>query len=330
MLKYPRRDIMKRKVLAILPISIGGRLTTSSIIDGLRQNDCIVTVFDELYDKNLQQVLQEDFDTIVGYDFSAIKTKTNNNLKTPTISYFSDNIREKTSGADWADYIKYLEDNSPENNNYIFYWDKELTKQETIKNIHYLPHFVNFDIYKDLKNEPKYDIMFAGRLDTDYRLNFFEQLIDIFPHKKFAWFAIEKHFQDALNRCQNPEKLKKSYQGFIDNETDMANAINNSKIVFNINAQGISSLNYRTFQTIACKRLLISDYREELNLFKGHLPFYKDINDLAIQIEYFLNNTEAYRSVTEQCFEICKQNHNSKKCTKIMLNTSKIHCSSDV
>ena len=32
-----------------------------------------------------------------------------------------------------------------------------------------------------------------------------------------------------------------------------------------MNSQGISSLNYRTFQTIACKRLLISDYREELS-----------------------------------------------------------------
>ena len=48
-----------KKILAILPISIGGRLTTSSIIDGFRQNDCEVKVFDELFDKNLNDYLND-------------------------------------------------------------------------------------------------------------------------------------------------------------------------------------------------------------------------------------------------------------------------------
>ena len=46
-----------KKILAILPISIGGRLTTSSIIDGFRQNDCEVVVFDELFDENFQEII---------------------------------------------------------------------------------------------------------------------------------------------------------------------------------------------------------------------------------------------------------------------------------
>ena len=64
-----------KKILAILPVSIGGRLTTSSIIDGFRQNGCKVTVFDELFDKNLKKVLKGDYDFIAGYDFSALKIK---------------------------------------------------------------------------------------------------------------------------------------------------------------------------------------------------------------------------------------------------------------
>ena len=56
---------MKKKVLAILPISIGGRLTTSSIIDGYRQNNCEVIVYDELFNKNLTKILKrEKFDQI--------------------------------------------------------------------------------------------------------------------------------------------------------------------------------------------------------------------------------------------------------------------------
>ena len=50
----------KKKVLAILPISIGGRLTMSSIIDGYRQNNCNVTVYDELFDNNLSEVLEKN------------------------------------------------------------------------------------------------------------------------------------------------------------------------------------------------------------------------------------------------------------------------------
>ena len=64
-----------KKILAILPISIGGRLTTSSIIDGFRQNGCEVKVFDELFDKNLNDYLNDDYNFITGYDFSGLKIK---------------------------------------------------------------------------------------------------------------------------------------------------------------------------------------------------------------------------------------------------------------
>ena len=159
----------KRKILAILPESIGGRLTTTSMIDGFRQNNCDVTVFDELFDNNLQELLKYSYDFIAGYDYSGLKIKIDNNLSIPSINYFSDDLRSKTSGPHWEKYLQYLENND----NYTFYWDKVLTSYETFPNINYLPHFVNFDVYKDYGNKTEYDIMFAGRLDTDYRLSFF-------------------------------------------------------------------------------------------------------------------------------------------------------------
>ena len=70
---------MSKKILAILPISIGGRLTTNSIIDGYRQNNCDVTVYDELFNKNIDEVLKESFNQIVGYDFSPLKIKVDKN-----------------------------------------------------------------------------------------------------------------------------------------------------------------------------------------------------------------------------------------------------------
>ena len=163
--------------------------------------------------------------------------------------------------------------------------------------------------------------MFAGRLDTDYRLSFFEELLLKLPELKIAWYAIEKHHQDALKRAKFPEFIDLAYQGFIDNEEDMARAINNTKIVFNMNSQGITSLNYRTFQTVACKRLLISDFREELALFEGNMPYYEDFSDLIFKIESYLTDKEAYKKVTEECYRIAKQNHNSKDCARYILKT---------
>ena len=287
----------------------------SSIIDGFEQNDCKVTVFDELFDKNLKQLLRRKFDYICGYDYSGLKIKVDNNLEIPSINYFSDDLRSNTSGPDWEKYLPYLE----EDDNYTFYWDKVLTSYENFKNITYLPHFVNFDVYKDLGTEPEYDVMFAGRLDTDYRLGFFEELVDKLPRLNIAWFAIDRHYRDARERAQYPELIDLCYRGFIDNEKDMAKAINNSKIVFNMHSQGISSLNYRTFQAAACKRLMISDYREELALFDGHMPFYEDFSDLIFKIESYLDDKEAYRLVTEECWKIAKQSHNSRDCTRYML-----------
>ena len=75
----------KNKILAILPVSIGGRLTTSSIIDGYIQNGCDVKVYDELFDKNIDEIVSEKFDHIVGYDFSPLKIKVDKSLDIPCI-----------------------------------------------------------------------------------------------------------------------------------------------------------------------------------------------------------------------------------------------------
>ena len=309
----------KKNILAILPESIGGRLTTSSLISGFEQNGCNVTVYDELFDNNFEDVLKGTYDYIAGYDFSGLKIKVDNKLDIPSINYFSDDIRSNTSGKYWEEYLPYLEDDD----NFTFYWDKQLTECESFKNLHYLPHFVNMDVYRDSGVEPEYDVMFAGRLDTDFRLSFFEELVMRMPHLKIAWYAINRHYQDARKRARYPEVIDLCYMGFIDNEPDMARAINKSKIVFNMHSQGLSSLNYRTFQTAACSRLMISDYREELSLFDGYMPFYEDMSDLIFKIENYLEDKDAYSTITKACENIVRQNHNSKDSVDYILDIVK-------
>lgn len=309
----------ENKILGILPASIGGRLTISSIFDGFKQNGYTVDIFDELSTENFNQYIKSNYKYIVGYGFSPVILKQKYDLHLTSINYFSDVIESKTSGAGelWEKYLYNL--NEP--NNYNFYWDRELSILSNINNLYYMPHFVNTEIYKDLKLEKKDDIMFAGRLDTDLRLNTFIDLMHTFPELNFSWYAIQKHYDDALKRTEYKDLIKKAYKGFIDNECDMAKALNQAKIVFNINAQGISSLNYRTFQAAACKTLVISDYRTECGqLFQGKMPYYADFEDLVSKIKYFLQNQNAYNTAVNGCYDIVKIRHNSKICVKMMLN----------
>lgn len=302
-------------ILGILPISIGGRLTTSSILDGFRQLGHTVIVYDELKD---DYSLNDSYDLIVGYDFSPVKLKRDYNLSMKCVAYFSDEIRNRTSGPHWKELLEDLERDDV----YTFYWDRELVKQENFKNSFYLPHFVNTEIYKNKDIPIESDVMFAGRLDTDYRLNMIVDLVENLG-VSFKWYAIERHYQDALKRVKNKQTIEKIYSGFIDNEQDMAKAINKTKIVINMNSQGVSSLNYRTMQTLACKRLLISDERKELDLFDNKIPIYKNSEDLKEKILFYLHNKQEYNRVTECCEKICREKYSSIEGVKYILEKIK-------
>jgi len=304
---------MDKKILAIMPISIGGRLTTSSIIDGFKLNDYCVDVFDELEETKFD--LDGNYKYIVGYGFSPIVFSKENNFNLPIIAYFSDVIQSKAAGEGWDKYQNELN----QSNIHVFYWDRQLAREG---NWNYQPHFVNCNIYKNI-TEPTNDIMFMGRFDTEIRLKTFIQLNKKLPNLRFKWYAIEKHFIDALSRCSDDfdkKIIQKAYSGFIDTEIKMANAINDSKIVYNINAQGKTSLNYRTFQVMACERLLISDKREELDLFNNILPVYDDISSLCELIKFYISNKNEYNKITKLSREIILKNHDSIKCIKNMLN----------
>ncbi len=324
-------DLLKNRlnILAILPHSIGGRLTTSSIIDGFCQNNCNVIIFDELKQdlKYFEKILSaKNFDFIVGYGFSPINLVNKFNLDCKVIAYFSDEIDKPTAGMGFEHYKELLN----KDNVYNFYWDKELClkMQNEITNLFYMPHFVNTNIYKPLNIKPQYDVMFAGRLDSDYRLNFWMELIKSMPDVKFCWHAIEKHYNDAISRLAKDDAalLSKTYHGFIDNEKDMSNAINNSKIVINMQSQGVSSLNYRTFQVMACSKLLLNDFRTEIKLLfdNSGLVVYNDMEDIKLKINHYLYNEVDYNEVIKNARAKICENYDAKYCVKKMIEFTQI------
>ena len=68
---------------------------------------------------------------------------------------------------------------------------------------------------------------------------------------------------------------------------------------------------------------MISDYRDELALFEGYMPYYEDMSDLIFKIESYLQEKDAYKMITEKCYEIAKQNHNSKSSVAYILKMVK-------
>ena len=49
------------------------------------------------------------------------------------------------------------------------------------------------------------------------------------------------------------------------------------------------------------------------------MPFYEDFSDLIFKIESYLEDEEAYKKVTDECYKIAHQSHNSKDCVRYML-----------
>lgn len=90
----------------------------------------------------------------------------------------------------------------------------------------------------------------------------------------------------------------------------MVNAINSYRIHFNRNIA--NDINYRTFETLGVKTLLLTNYTENLeNLFKigEHLVIYDSQQDLLDKIKYYINNESEKNKIQEFGYKHVIENH---------------------
>ena len=129
---------------------------------------------------------------------------------------------------------------------------------------------------------------------ADYEYKISQQSLDEFKNKMLNMPMIGDVTIDFLQESIfYSETIKNVSNEFI-------KVTNKSKIVINMNSQGVSSLNYRTIQTLACGKLLLSDDRLELDLFDNLIPVYKDIDSLKQLINYYLNSRQEYDLITKK------------------------------
>ena len=53
------------------------------------------------------------------------------------------------------------------------------------------------------------------------------------------------------------------------------------------------------------------------------MPFYEDMSDLIFKIENYLEDKDAYSTITDACENIVRQNHNSKDSVDYILDIVK-------
>ena len=91
---------------------------------------------------------------------------------------------------------------------------------------------------------------------------------------------------------------------------EMVKSINSYKIHFNRNIS--DDINFRTFETMGCKTLLLTNYTpglEELFIIGENIVVYKDRFDLIDKIKYYLENDKQREEMIIKGYDHVKSNH---------------------
>jgi len=105
---------------------------------------------------------------------------------------------------------------------------------------------------------------------------------------------------------------------------DMVNEINSFKIHFNRNMS--DDINYRTFETLGCNTLLLTNYTENLEkLFNigDDLVVYESVDDLLNKINFYLENDKERLRISNNGYNNVKTNHTYYHRTKTLIDIIK-------
>lgn len=178
---------------------------------------------------------------------------------------------------------------------YMFVWDRYYAcelKKLGFRNVHYMPIATNENRYIKLPGEGrdssrfKCDVSFAGAWS---------------PKRELALSRLAAHDVALYGYWWDKARpaLAERFRGHVDNVSELPLLYNHSKINVNVTMeQGISSLNMRVFDCMACEGFLITDYKEDLEqLFDmdKEIVCYRDVDDLEQLVSYYLNHDAARR-----------------------------------
>lgn len=309
-----------KKVLVILPNSIGGEKVLIGFAQGFKANGCYVLKKD-IRELTTQDVKNFKPDIIFGYDYSFlysedetlknyIKEKQN---EIKLIHYFADIPYEKFACVNKPQL--YEEFKQIKALSYI--WDETYIK--SLPNCRYLPMAINYKSYNAEENK-KYPITFVGRPLDDKRQEILAALIKKFG-SKVNIFSYETHFLKSIENIKTKNLLnekeiqiyKNAYKGYLKTEQDLANIFYNSTVNINITIQGEAGLNHRVFAVLASKGFLLTDETKDIHKYfvnSKELEVYKNIDELLDKTEFYLKNQEIAQRIGLWGFAKVAKSHN--------------------
>jgi len=172
----------------------------------------------------------------------------------------------------------------------VFFAQKEYVKKAKragLRNVFWLPLYSNPKIDKNLNLKRASDIGFVGTLNPFHN-----------PKRSLFLWLLKKLF-----------KVKVGEEVFGQNR---AKILNQAKIAFNISAGG--DLNFRTFESMACGALLLTDQQDSIfNFFKDrkHLVVWRNPYELVKLARFYLKNENKRKEIAKLGQKEVIKNHTS-------------------
>lgn len=197
---------------------------------------------------------------------------------------------------------------------YVFVAQKEFIKQFVMdgidpKKIFYMPHAAEQDVYRPYEILEKWDWSFIGHLNSNHRIDLVQRFVTEFGlqgNKGYlGWRMPEVAGHNVLD--------------------DVAKKFSQSRLVINDNIK--DDVNMRTFESLACRRPLITQDIPELHgLFedKNHLFMYRSIDEAVEIAKQLLKDPNTRNHVAEMGYqEVMSKhtyNHRALEMLKVCLN----------
>ena len=208
-------------------------------------------------------------------------------------------------------YVHFLEDISGLNeykvfnlkNNFIFSSDKNLSKERSAR---FLTPAIDAPSYKTMFKEYKYQITFAGKVDSLQRLKILTKIIENFGEINI--FADIDDFNRSIKLIEQENLLndfllslyKNSYRGYLRTQEELGKLYSQTKMNLDLGKENADKLNYRVFEVLASGGFLLA---EDNNYIKTYfddgkeLETFKTTDEAIDKIRFYLQNLNIAQSI---------------------------------
>lgn len=206
---------------------------------------------------------------------------------------------------------------------FMFIWDRYYTeelKKLGFKNTYFMPIAANTKRYRKLPENLRADSPFA--CDVSFVGSWSPKRDLVLRH--LADFELAVYGYDWEKSSVG---LQDKSRGPAHNISELPFLYNYSKINVNVTMeQGVTSLNMRVFDVIACEGFLISDYKpdfEELFDMDKEIVCYRSVEELPGLVDYYLKNEKERKEKAAAARRRVLREHTYKKRAQYIIDTLK-------